>query len=328
MEKRPKVSVIIPTYNRKDYVTEAIDSVLNQTYKDFEIIVVDDGSTDDTGELLKERYGDRIRYFYKENGGCASARNYGIKVSRGEYIAFLDSDDKYLPEKLEDQVEILEKNEQIGFVYSDSYSFDGNKQKLSESVRPDKDNRVDYALFMVTNMANGSFVVRRDCLDISGYYNELMRYNEDTDLLLRLSVNCKVYFSDKPTFAYRVHTGRKSGNNMKLLEAVYSSCELFLKQYPTFRKKIGKKADKRLARIKLDLSMEYAVQRDFVKAIEELNLSQGLYPTLKKKIYLYLLTSKIVQNSIIYKVIAYFEQSITKAIQWRTYKYTGWIWIG
>jgi glycosyltransferase involved in cell wall biosynthesis len=77
-------------------VTEAIDSALNQTYRDFEVIVIDDGSTDGTGEMLKERYDDKIRYFYKENGGCASARNYGIKMARGEYIAFLDSDDRYL----------------------------------------------------------------------------------------------------------------------------------------------------------------------------------------------------------------------------------------
>lgn len=328
MEKRPKVSVIIPTYNRKDYVTEAIDSVLNQTYKDFEVIVVDDGSTDGTGEILKEKYRNKIRYFYKENSGCASARNYGIRNALGEYIAFLDSDDKYLPKKLEDQIRILEKNKEIGFVYSDSYSFGSNKQRLVPCVRPDKHYSVTYGLFMMTFMANGSFVVRRKCIDISGYYNEQMRYNEDTDLLLRLSVNCKAYYSKKPTFAYRIHVGRKSGNNIGLLESVYFSSQSFLREHRFFRKKIGRKADKRLGQIKLDLSMEYLVQRDFTKATRELNLSQRLYPTFRKKLYSYLFGERWAQNSIIYKAVVFIEAVIIKAVQWYMYKYTGWIWIG
>ena len=323
MEKRPKVSVIIPTYNRRDYVVEAIDSVLAQAYKDFEIIVVDDGSTDGTGEILKEKYGNNIRYFYKQNGGCASARNYGIKMAQGEYIAFLDSDDKYLPKKLEDQVGILEKNNAIDFVYSDSYLFEGKKQRWVKAVRPDKDGSVTYPLFMTTYMQSGSFVVRRTCVDISGFYNEIMRYNEDTDYLLRLSINCKAYHSDKPTVAQRSHTGRKSSNNVKLLEAVYFSSEQFLKEHPSFRKRIGQKADKRLAQIKLDLSMEHLIQRDVVKAMEQLNGSQELYPNLRKRLYLYLLEKRWGHSSIIYRTILLVE-TIRKIAQWDLSKYARW----
>lgn len=325
MERRPKVSVIIPTYNRKDYVVEAVDSVLNQTYRNFEVIVVDDGSTDGTSEILKKKYDQKIRYFYKENGGCASARNYGIKFARGEYIAFLDSDDKYLPDKLEDQVGILERNTELGFVYSDSYSFGGGKKLLNSSVRPDKDNSVTYALYMMTYMANGSFLARKKYLELSGYYNESLRYNEDTDFLLRLSLYSKVYYSKKPTLLYRVHSGRKSSNNIKLLEAVYSSSESLLKNYSDFKKRIGRKADIRLGQIKLDLSMEYAVQRDFKRALEELNSSNRHHPTIRKMLYLYLLPKRFVQKSNAYKFIVYFEKRIIKALQWYLYKHTGWI---
>ena len=90
----PKVSVIIPTYNYAKYIIRAIDSVLNQTYKDFEIIVVDDGSTDDTRDLVETKYKDKIRYFYQENNGAPAARNKGILESRGEYCIFLDADDE------------------------------------------------------------------------------------------------------------------------------------------------------------------------------------------------------------------------------------------
>lgn len=210
MEKRPKVSVIIPTYNRKDYVTEAIDSVLNQTYKDFEVIVVDDGSTDGTGEILKEKYRNKIRYFYKENGGCASARNYGIRNALGKYIAFLDSDDKYLPKKLEDQVGILEENKQYGFVSSDIIILGNKRQYLFKTIRPDKNGNIAYPLFMFTFFSLCASMFKKSCFDKAGYFNETMRYNEDTDMLLRVGVNFRAGFSCRPTFLYRQHAGGKS----------------------------------------------------------------------------------------------------------------------
>ena len=95
----PKVSVIIPTYNGAQYIKQAVDSVLAQTYDDYEIIVVDDGSTDDTAELLRP-YGDRITYLYQENRKLPAARNTGIRTARGQYLAFLDSDNLFLPHKL------------------------------------------------------------------------------------------------------------------------------------------------------------------------------------------------------------------------------------
>ena len=114
----PRVSVIIPTYNRLDYVQEAIDSVLAQTYTDYELIVVDDGSTDGTGDTLKARYGDRIRYLWQENQGWPAARNHGVSIAQGEYIAQLDSDDLWLPEKLVRQVPVLDACPEAVLVFS------------------------------------------------------------------------------------------------------------------------------------------------------------------------------------------------------------------
>jgi len=116
----PLVSIIIPVYNGSNYVKEAIDSALAQTYKNIEVIVVNDGSTDNTEKIVKS-YGDKIRYFYKENGGVASALNLAIENSKGEYISWLSHDDVYYPNKIQKQIETLSKLEDKNtFIYSNS----------------------------------------------------------------------------------------------------------------------------------------------------------------------------------------------------------------
>ncbi len=113
----PRVSVIIPTYNRAALVCEAVDSVLGQTYQDFEILVIDDGSTDGTDAAVAT-YGDRVRYVWQENRGMSAARNRGIDLARGEYLALLDSDDLWMPFKLELMVAVLDRFPQAGFAFS------------------------------------------------------------------------------------------------------------------------------------------------------------------------------------------------------------------
>ena len=104
--KNPKVSIIIPVYNGEMYIKEAIDSALAQTYKNFEVIVVNDGSSDKTDEICKS-YGSKIRYFKKENGGVSTALNLGIKKMNGEYFSWLSHDDLYLPNKIKEQINYL-----------------------------------------------------------------------------------------------------------------------------------------------------------------------------------------------------------------------------
>jgi glycosyltransferase involved in cell wall biosynthesis len=317
LTKNPKVSVIIPTFNRKGYVCDAIDSVLNQTYRDFEIIVVDDGSTDGTGETLREKYGEKIRYYSKENGGCATARNFGIRVARGEYITFLDSDDTFMQDKLETQVGILEKNHDSGLVYSDSFSFDGQRRILIAAVKPDRDQSVTFPLFMTTFMGSGSFTVRRKYLDEAGYFDESMRYNEDTDFLLRLAVHAKAYRSDKPSYVHRDHSGGKSRNTVRLLEALYDSSAAFLTQHPAFRERLGKNADRRLAQIRLDLFVEHMLNNDPDKALAELETARRLYPSPGKSLYRFLLRSGLLRFARLRRAVQFVETARKIIISYR-----------
>src|SRR5215831_9468158 len=129
----PIVSVVIPTYNNARFLPEALDSLLGQTYRDFELIVVDDGSTDDTLEVLKP-YRHLIRYVRKENGGPASARNLGIRHASGELIAFQDADDIWLPDKLQLQVDYLREHPEVGLVFSGSIFF-GTETRNSDCLK-------------------------------------------------------------------------------------------------------------------------------------------------------------------------------------------------
>ena len=128
----PKVSVIIPTYNRAAYVKEAIDSVLGQSYEDYEIIVVDDGSSDDTNAVVKGFGDSRIRYIYQKNKGISGARNTGIRNARAQFVALLDSDDIWFPQILELEVPILDQNPDLCLVYSKAHAMDQEDNPLPQ----------------------------------------------------------------------------------------------------------------------------------------------------------------------------------------------------
>lgn len=182
---KPLVSVIIPTYNRVKTVCEAIDSVLNQTYGNIEVIVVDDGSTDGTGDVLKSRYGDAIQYIYQENQGTPP-RNVGIRQSKGEYIAFLDSDDLWKPNKLDIQIEQFKNlDEDVGLTYSgfEYSSQDGGTEQTHGCFY--KGEVVD-DLVVKNFIQISSVVMRRKCFELTGFFDETLLRSEDWDLWLRL----------------------------------------------------------------------------------------------------------------------------------------------
>lgn len=142
MNKNPTVSVIIPTYNRAHLVGRAIQSVLNQTYKDFELIIVDDGSTDNTEDIIKkyQKKDERIKYIRrKKNKGGSVARNTGINAAIGEYIAFLDSDDEWLTEKLERQMKVFKStSSEVGVVYSGFFRINDRRNEIESIFNPKK----------------------------------------------------------------------------------------------------------------------------------------------------------------------------------------------
>lgn len=207
------VSVIIPTYNRKEYICAAIDSVLSQTITTYEIVVVDDGSTDGTGELLRQRYGDQIRYFYQHNQGEAVARNRAIAESQGQLIALLDSDDVWHPNKLERQLQFFEAHPEVGLVSCQALVIDA----AGESKRPTP----IYAAFvpeivpLETLILNSplycsSVIIRKACLDEVGVFEPTIRYGEDRDLFLRVAARYPVGYVSEPLVSLRSHQGAQS----------------------------------------------------------------------------------------------------------------------
>ena len=209
----PKVSVIIPTYNRANYVGEAIESVLAQTYQDYEIIVVDDGSTDNTREVV-QKYSDRMKYLYQDNRGEPGGRNTGILVSQGEYLVFLDSDDLLMPTKLEEQVAFLDSNPEIGVVYSDTYLCDETGRLLGlqsdiVSHRLQSGNIFEELLrggFIPINSA----MVRRACLDDVGLFDEARPMSPDWELWLRVAQRYNFAYQNWPLAVYRIHSAMVS----------------------------------------------------------------------------------------------------------------------
>lgn len=214
MGKEVKVSVVIPTYNSVRFVTEAIDSVLNQTFQDFEILVVDDGSKDETGEVLAEKYGDSIRYLYKENGGVSSARNYGIENAKGKYIAFLDADDVWMPEKLGKQIAVMEADEEIGLCYVSTQKVDEDLNFLNTIEAKEYDDFCE-ALLLNLNIVAGSCssaMVRRDIISQTDGFDAKFSTYADWEFWLRLSLLTKFAPVKEELVKYRVVKGSMSSN--------------------------------------------------------------------------------------------------------------------
>jgi len=195
------VSVVIPTYNRARFIAKAIASVLDQTYRDFEIIVVDDGSTDQTQEKL-ESYGDRIiTHSYTPNRGVSYARNRGIDLARGTYIAFLDSDDFWKPEKLKKQMEFLENHPEYSIVATQCLVnlIDEDLNTIKYLEKNELHHELTYAkIFQRPFIMPSSILMKKECFDVVGNFDENRRVLEDIDLYLRLAQKYKIGFINEP----------------------------------------------------------------------------------------------------------------------------------
>jgi glycosyltransferase involved in cell wall biosynthesis len=201
------VSVVIPTYNRRHYIVEAVESVLAQTYRPLEIIVVDDGSTDGTeGEL--QRFKKEVKYFRQENAGPSAARNRGIRAATGEYVALLDSDDLWAPTKLEKQVSLMERSPQVGVVFCEIARLEVDTGETQVRRCP-PDLRGDIRRRLLRrNCVIGSdsaVLVRRACFDQMGVFDESLQQAEDWDLWIRISRHFRFDFVPEPLVTIRVH---------------------------------------------------------------------------------------------------------------------------
>jgi len=210
----PRISVIIPTYNRAHYICETINSVLEQTYKDYEIIVIDDGSTDNTKKVLKG-YDGKIRYLYQNNKGTPAARNFGINNSTGEFIGLLDDDDLWLPNKLELQVKELEKNPELAFICSSTYIIDSCGKNIGQWGEKISIFGTFNDLYEENIVYNLTVLMRRKCFNDVGGYDEKLLSCQDYDLWLRMAKKYKFYYMAVPLTKHRKHDSN-FGKNISL----------------------------------------------------------------------------------------------------------------
>ena len=279
----PKVSIIIPSYNSAQYIVETLQSVFAQTYKNYEIIVVDDGSIDNTKEVLRPYMG-KITYIYKENGGPASARNVGIKHAQGEYIAFLDSDDTWLPEKLEKQVDYLKKHPEIGLVFTDCVRFDekGLEEQRSKKYPLFKENYTMTDLFWGNFIPTLTVMTKREYLKEVGYFDEnpKIQGSEDYDLWIRIAQEFKICYISQALAKYRVSF---KGHNRSDIDRSYLSYIFALeKNFPFMRKENctktktqAKMAHRKLAQLYSSWGESHFNLNRFSEAKDKLLISLG-----------------------------------------------------
>lgn len=237
---RPLVSIIIPTYNREKLLITAVESILKQTFQDFEILIIDDASTDQTEDIIKDFNHPKVKYFkLATNSGQCVARNHGIKEAKGEYVAFLDSDDTWLPQKLEKQVALFENGtDKLGGVYCYSYQkFVMSKMTLVNDKGYYRGDIHDKFLTGFCPPTPSLFLIRKSALDrVNGFDENLVTF-VDLDLWIRISENYDFDFVEDPLIVKYEQIGEQYVNNF---EKRYLGFSLFFEKWEkTVREKFG-----------------------------------------------------------------------------------------
>lgn len=233
------ISVIIPFYDEPDFIQQAVDSCLSQTYEPDEIIVVDDGSDHNIYDLLSEHKGTNgVKIIsHERNKGAAGARNTGIKHSTGEFIAFLDADDTWLPIKLESQLETFEAKPEIGMVYTDFYKKHPNGDRISIKAMSNPAKNFAKRLFVKGGgILPSSAMVRRNCLDQVGYFNESLEVAHDRNLWIRIGARWPVTKISKPLVEKRVRPNSLASTYSKKFDNEMESTNHLINELPQLKK--------------------------------------------------------------------------------------------
>lgn len=271
LQDLPWVSIVLPTYNRAVEIKQSIQSILEQTYRQFELIIVDDGSTDDTEQVVQEFQDNRIKYYrLPENGGQCKARNYGMKQARYDYIAFQDSDDRWHPDKLELQMSALsDAPPEAGFAYSKfRYVIEG----MEEIILPKEDVPVErksgwiFEQLLWDNMVGmPTLIIKKECLEKAGYLDETLKSLEDYDFALRLSQYYQGVFVDKILLDAGFSATGVSSNGV---QALLASCMLVQKYKRDY--------------IETDLLMRRL--EAILKDAEKMGMTEQIVPLLEKMV--------------------------------------------
>lgn len=274
----PKVSIIIPAYNGAYFLPAALKSVVMQTFSDWEAIIVDDGSTDNTGEIANrfiKDYGPEFRYIYQENQGVSGSKNTGIANSKGGYIALLDSDDEWLPDRLLESVRVLDKEPGVGLVHANSVRI----SEAGEVIRINKrDPRFlsgwvfEYLFLRKANISCPTVLFRRECIEKVGSFDEkLSRLGcEDRDLWLRIAQHHRFAYIDKVLARYRVRGSSMSKDTSKMLKARYYVIDKFMagKKFSILKQRALQQVHKELGDELLDVQSYAQARREYLKALK------------------------------------------------------------
>ncbi|MBL8191560.1 MAG: glycosyltransferase [Acidobacteria bacterium] len=277
---QPKVSVIIPAFNSAPFIAETIQSVLAQTYDNLEIIVVDDGSTDTTLDVLNE-FGDQITVLTKPNGGPASARNLAIRHASGKYIAFLDADDLWMPEKLAEQVVFLEAHPEVGLTYAEALMFDevGGEKQIRGKIGFTGETSFCH-LLLGDHIPNSTVLMRRNCVDTIGWLNERrdLIAVEDYEYWLRLAKAFPIRAIAKPLAYYRVHAHNLMGdgdNIEKSLRLPLRVLEEIETRFPDCWRECGMDKDVLFARLTIRAGFAYKQRGDWWNCLKKFRQALG-----------------------------------------------------
>ncbi|MFA6216043.1 MAG: glycosyltransferase [Candidatus Omnitrophota bacterium] len=239
------VSIIMPVYNGEQFLSRTINSVLSQTCQDFELICVDDGSRDDSRKVI-ESFGDkRIIYIYQENSGSPShGRNVGIKISRGEYIAFIDQDDIYTPDSLAKKLEFFRKDQDCSFVYSDCVLIDENDKVLADSYLKYRSIKPCSGicfkeLFKSNFIAPQTVMVKKTVFNKVGFFDEELKGTDDYDMFLRIAYNLELGFLDLSLAKWRTHSSSLSKRSVLMDVNHFKTLKKMADIFPECRRIVG-----------------------------------------------------------------------------------------
>lgn len=283
-----KVSVVIPTYNHARYLGEAIESVLGQTFKGVEVVVVDDGSTDGTRALVAERYAEAVVYVRQENRGLPSARNTGLARAKGDYLVFLDADDRLTPDCLEKKVELLNRRPETGWVFSDLYLTDEEGRVTGRCSEHFHYSGRQLSGKIFDELLLGNFIpvhavmVRRACLDEVGGFDDTpdetplfpwprprpyFYGQEDHDLWLRLSRRFPVEYLDAPMGFYRLKGQSMITDRLAAHVVAFRIMERVERAFPDAVRGKGDAWRRRKAELLIRIGMEAPADYGFLRRL-------------------------------------------------------------
>ena len=317
----PAVSVILPTYNRASLLREAVDSVRSQTWEDWELLVIDDGSTDGTREV--GRTGDpRIRWFRQDRGGPSRARNRGMQEARGEFIAFLDSDDLWMPEKLQLQLQVFRKEPRVGAVCCDMLESDGKGDRPATFFQ-----RIGFTgeltaekMFFHNPVAIQTLVARQSAIERVGGFDTDLWGSEDYEFAYRLLRAAPVRSLFRSLVSRRLQPDRLSRDRRRMAEGTLRTLERALEWFPELRESLGPALGRRFARLHVDLAYAHFLEEDFPRGRATLLRSLRLAPGTGRA-WLYLLASLLGRHA--FRRIREFRRSAIGGDQTETAAHPG-----